>query len=210
MNTELKITTSEDVLSKLKSLLGLKRGLDLADIFKVKANTISSWKMRNSLPYNRLIEVCHKYNIDLNELFFDNYKKIKDDNQFVKVPILYINSHWDYFFKSSYSNLNLPLVHLPKSINLDIIIQLSVDKKSSIDSEIVYAFCKKVNLENLIHQQTYVFLVKEKGFVYATLQENNKEKNKIQLTTTNQKYIDINTSDIIDSFHCMGTYKNIH
>ncbi|MBC9797600.1 LexA family transcriptional regulator [Sinomicrobium weinanense] len=61
------------VLEKLKKYLQVKTNIELASILQVKPNTISTWKKRNSLDYELIVTVCEKFDIDLNDLFFDSY-----------------------------------------------------------------------------------------------------------------------------------------
>lgn len=58
---------SNNVLRRLKVSLGIKTDLQLAEYFDIKPTTISSWKSRNTLDYQKIIEKCE--NVNLNWLF---------------------------------------------------------------------------------------------------------------------------------------------
>ncbi|WP_256499777.1 helix-turn-helix domain-containing protein [Flavobacterium sp. HSC-61S13] len=58
------------ILKRLKSLLNVKTDLQLSKILKVKPNTISSWKKRNSMQFESVIDVCEVHHIDLNDLLY--------------------------------------------------------------------------------------------------------------------------------------------
>lgn len=63
-------TDIKKVLKTLKHKLKIKTDKELSGIFGVKPNTVSSWKTRNTIDYERLIAICRNHNLDLNELFY--------------------------------------------------------------------------------------------------------------------------------------------
>lgn len=204
MDKHLGQTSSIKILKKLKAILGLDKGLELAKVFNVKANTISSWKTRNSIPFTRLIQVCAKYNIDLNEIFYDNYKKTDLNQQYKQVPILYINAHWDYYFKPEFRTIGLPTTDFPRNIDVDIIIQLSIEDSDSQQNQLIYAFCKKTNISSLLPNMKYVIMVKDKGILYSTLININTDLNMLEVYINNDKLIRINAKEVLEVFLCNG------
>lgn len=198
------ISSTESILEKLKSFLGLKSGLDLANYLEVKANTVSSWKTRNSMPYYKIIEVCYKNNINLNELLYDEY--LLTPINYVEVPILNLNNHWDYFYNKRELLKKLPTALFPKEIDIDIIIQISIDSVRKIDSKLIYCFCKKTEINNLKEEHSYIVMVRDKGFLYYNLIENKKKSATLLFKdiTQNKKEIAIKVNDILEIFLFQG------
>lgn len=46
---------ANDVIRRLKQLLGFKTDLELANLLGIKPNTLSSWKIRETLRYDKII-----------------------------------------------------------------------------------------------------------------------------------------------------------
>ncbi len=59
------------ILKKLKQALNITTDVELSEILKVKPNTISTWKKRNTMDYACIIGICGTYGVDLNQLFLD-------------------------------------------------------------------------------------------------------------------------------------------
>jgi len=55
---------ANDVIIRLKQLLGFKTDLELANLLEIKPNTLSSWKIRETLRYDKIIEVCKQHKIE--------------------------------------------------------------------------------------------------------------------------------------------------
>jgi len=50
--------TSDEILDKIIKLKGLKNDAALARLFKVKPNTVTNWRQRNSIPYDHIVPLC--------------------------------------------------------------------------------------------------------------------------------------------------------
>jgi len=61
--------TTDEILNKIKELKGLKNDAALARLFKVKANTITNWRQRNSIPYNYIVTLCEHEKWSISWLF---------------------------------------------------------------------------------------------------------------------------------------------
>ncbi len=57
--------TVNEILDEIKRLKKLKTDTSLAILFNVKPNTVSNWRKRNTIPYEQVITICEKENIDI-------------------------------------------------------------------------------------------------------------------------------------------------
>ena len=192
-------SSSIDVLTKLKVLLGVKSSKRLAQIFDLKPNTISSWKKRNTLCYAKIIEVCKQHQIDLNELFYSNYPNKAIEKYYASVPIIYIDDYLEYYLSIKTKQQKLKQIYLPKSVNFDIIIQLYTPIKDKEHPQLIYAFCKKIELSDLVEQENYVFFVQNKGFQYYKIVEINKEGTKFK-AMKEEDCVELDAQDVIEVF----------
>ncbi|WP_060873506.1 helix-turn-helix domain-containing protein [Myroides odoratus] len=210
MNEEIKLSSTRDILNKLKIKLGFKKSNELAKFIGVKPNTISSWIIRDSMPCHILLEICLKYNIDLNYLFFENSFIKSLENNYVKVPILYIHNYWDYYFNPIFKNTEImPVIYLLKDFDFDIVIEIAVENEKSLKSKILFTFCKKVSWDELKIEETYIFLVKDKGFLYAKLVAIDFDLNFLQLDLGNKKSVNVDLKDSLELFLCKGFYNHV-
>ncbi|MDB5131794.1 MAG: hypothetical protein JWR02_1543 [Mucilaginibacter sp.] len=63
--------TVNQILDRLKQVLSVKTDTQLGNMLLVKANTVSSWRDRNSMDFTRIFAICERENIDLNYIIFD-------------------------------------------------------------------------------------------------------------------------------------------
>lgn len=207
MKKEVELSSPTDVLKKLKLLLGLKKGYELANLIGVKPNTMSSWKVRDSMPYHRLLAICMEYNIDLNDLFFEHGPKDKAMERYIQVPILYISKYWDYYFNPNFKNTAvLPWVYFPEKIDFDLIIQIATENEKDRKSKLLFTFCKRVEVSELSIGETYVMIVKDRGFLYAKLISIDFILNTLQLDFDSQRIIEVKIKDCLELFLCKGFY----
>lgn len=61
------------VIERLKKVKGLHSDVELAQLLEIKPNTVSTWKKRNSLDYEKIFSVCHDQ--DLNWIINGNTKE---------------------------------------------------------------------------------------------------------------------------------------
>jgi hypothetical protein len=69
MNTRQMAGSEVDVngiLNRVKDLTSMKNDRALALLFGVKPNTLSGWRERNSMSYERLFAVCEVLKLDMN------------------------------------------------------------------------------------------------------------------------------------------------
>jgi len=63
--------TFKDILDKLYSALNIKNDIEFCRKYGIKKNTLSTWKARNKIPFELLIEISQNENLDLNWLLKD-------------------------------------------------------------------------------------------------------------------------------------------
>lgn len=69
---------TELILSRLYKKLGIKRDVEFCSKYDIKANTLTTWKKRNKVPYELIEEISQNENISLDWLLFG--KKTLENN----------------------------------------------------------------------------------------------------------------------------------
>ncbi len=195
-------TSSSEVLTRLKVLLGVRTAKELAEIFDLKPNTISSWKKRNTMSYAKVIEVCHHFNIDLNELFFSDYQNVSIDKSYRNIPIIYIEDYLEYYLSMYAKPKKLKQIYVPKQVSFDIVIQLYTTVLDQVSAKLVYAFCKKVQFTEINTNENYVFLLKNKGFQKYNVIEVDKKNNRVNLHKETEELSWVNAKEVVEVYHC--------
>jgi len=85
------MNNSKIVIEKMKNLVGVKLDSELAKYLGNHKSTIATWRRRNVVPSNVVIEFCKKEGLSLQE--FDNYNilsqvrekniRLNDDTQYL-------------------------------------------------------------------------------------------------------------------------------
>ncbi len=200
-----RMVTSTEVLTRLKVLLGVRSAKELAQIFKLKPNTISSWKKRNTLCYAKVIEICNQHEIDLNELFCAQRQNIAVNKSYTQVPIIYIDDYLEYYLNLQRESKKVKQIYLPKRVNFDIVIQLYSNVFDQMQqAKLMYAFCKKVDASSLSVGNDYIFLIKNKGFQRHTVIAHDIQSNRLRISEEKEEMSWINTKEIAELFQCIN------
>ncbi|WHT39885.1 helix-turn-helix domain-containing protein [Myroides odoratus] len=199
------IISSTEVLTRLKILLGVRSAKELAHIFNLKPNTISSWKKRNTLCYAKVIEICNKHEIDLNELFYAAYQNIAINKSYAQVPIIYLDDYLEYYLKSHVKHKKMKQIYLPKNVSFDIVIQMYINSTERMQAELMYVFCKMVDVANLVVGEDYILLVKNKGFQKYSVIAYDVEGQRLQLCRDMNEKMWLNTKEVSECFQCMNS-----
>lgn len=197
-------TSSSEVLTRLKVLLGVRTAKELAEIFNLKPNTISSWKKRNTMSYAKVIEVCNHFNIDLNELFFSDYQSLTIDKSYRNIPIIYIEDYLEYYLSMHTKQKKLKQIYVPKQVSFDIVIQLYTTLIGQVSAKLVYAFCKKIQFSEVTPRENYVFLLKNKGFQKYSVIEIDKKNNRVSLHKETEELSWVHVKEIVEVYHCVN------
>lgn len=73
---------ANNIIDRLKEELLIKTDKDLCQIIAIKPNTLSTWKKRDTLDFNKVISLCEERNLDLNYIFFDE-REIVDNKEVI-------------------------------------------------------------------------------------------------------------------------------
>ncbi|WP_203295725.1 helix-turn-helix domain-containing protein [Luteirhabdus pelagi] len=62
--------SADIIIDRLKKLLNLPSDKALCEVLDIKPNTLSTWKRRETLDFNKVIALCNKHELNLNYVFF--------------------------------------------------------------------------------------------------------------------------------------------
>ena len=68
------------IINRLKEELSIKTDKNLCQLLDIKPNTLSTWKKRETLDFNKVIALCKDKNLDLNYIFFEERDKTSEVN----------------------------------------------------------------------------------------------------------------------------------
>jgi hypothetical protein len=70
------------IIQGIKRKLGIKSDKKLCLMLGIKQNTLSTWRKRDTLDFNKIISFCEQNNLDLNEVFFQEevFKEIETES----------------------------------------------------------------------------------------------------------------------------------
>ena len=67
------------ILDKIKKEKTIRTDIELANILRVRPNTISTWRKRGTVPYKTLIAFCEQKGIDIKDLLSEEEKQMGKD-----------------------------------------------------------------------------------------------------------------------------------
>lgn len=70
-----------NIIDRLKEELSINTDKNLCKLIDIKPNTLSTWKKRDSLDFNKVIALCESKNLDLNYIFFNEKNFSADDEK---------------------------------------------------------------------------------------------------------------------------------
>ncbi|MBB1149615.1 MULTISPECIES: helix-turn-helix domain-containing protein [unclassified Myroides] len=157
---------ANDVISRLKHLLGLKTDLELANLLEIKPNTLSSWKIRAMVRYDKIIEVCTKYKIDLNEVFLIHPNSVYNvDLEDRIVKMISVDHHIEYFMNPDKCLASSPCCVFPTEEAVDIAFQLGVEHMFPTIKVSSYLLSKRIELSEMKPWNIYVLVVENRGIL---------------------------------------------
>lgn len=69
--------TINDILDRLYDKLGVSKDIDFCRKYNFKPNTVSTWRKRDSIPYDKIVEISQIANISLDYIL--NGKEINSN-----------------------------------------------------------------------------------------------------------------------------------
>jgi transcriptional regulator with XRE-family HTH domain len=76
------------VLDRFKDALDLRTDTDLASILGISKSTLSNWRLRNSIPLNKLRKACKKYGIPMDFLLTGNLISDRNNSAILDTKVL--------------------------------------------------------------------------------------------------------------------------
>ena len=157
---------TNDVIKRLKQLLGFKTDLELANLLEIKPNTLSSWKIRDTVRYDKIIEVCKKNKIDLNEVFLvhpNAVYKVNLEDRIVKM--ISADHHVEYFIAPEKCLATSPSCIFPTEEDVNIGFQIAVENMHPTIKVSSYVLSMKIEIEEMKPWHIYVLIVENKGLL---------------------------------------------
>lgn len=76
MTTSNKLPSAAEVLKRLAAVIGVRSDIELAKRLKVATQTVATWKKRNKIPYEKIVEMAAKEGFCIDDLLFENRSKL--------------------------------------------------------------------------------------------------------------------------------------
>ncbi|WP_060873621.1 helix-turn-helix domain-containing protein [Myroides odoratus] len=157
---------ANDVIRRLKQLLGFKTDLELANLLEIKPNTLSSWKIRETLRYDKIIEVCKQHKIDLNELFLIHPNTVyKGDLEDRVVKMISVDHHIEYFLNPEKCLATSPTCVFPTEEEVTIGFQLGVENMYPTLKVSSYLLSMPIEIKEMKPWHIYVLVVESRGIL---------------------------------------------
>ncbi|WP_413511825.1 helix-turn-helix domain-containing protein [Myroides odoratus] len=158
---------TNDIIKRLKQLLGLKTDLELANLLEIKPNTLSSWKIRETLRYDKIIEVCKQYKIDLNEVFLVHPNSVYNiDLEHRVVKMISVNNHIEYFINPEKCLATSSTCVFPTEEEVHIGFQIGVENMFPTIKLSSYVLAMKIDMEEMKPWHIYILVVENKGILF--------------------------------------------
>ncbi|MBB1140568.1 helix-turn-helix domain-containing protein [Myroides sp. WP-1] len=155
---------ANEIIRKLKQLLGFKTDLELANLLGIKPNTLSSWKIRETLRYDKIIEICRKNKIDLNEVFLVHPNAVYNvdmDNRVVKM--IAADHHIEYCINPKKCLATSPSYVFPTEEEVNIGFQIVVENMYPTIKVGSYVLSKKIDISEIKPWHIYVIIIEQRG-----------------------------------------------
>lgn len=196
--------SSDNIIKKLKQLLGLKTDLELANILHVKPNTVSSWKSRETLQYEKIILLCKENKIDLNDLFFDETNRANStDLQKRKVKMVSVDHHFEYFLNPERVWATSPSYIFPTEEEVDTAFQIATENMYPTIKVSSYVLTKKIDLKDIKPWNLYILVLEGRGILCYRFKRVT-DKNELFFISDNENFENLTVSpDQIKEIFCI-------
>lgn len=78
----------EPIINRLINELNLKNKTDLSNLMGVSTQVMGNWKVRNKVPFEEIVTICLKENININKIISGNEEKEKQNKINFKEEII--------------------------------------------------------------------------------------------------------------------------
>ncbi len=176
------VQNATNTLIRLKNLLNINTDSKLSKFLNIKPNTISSWKKRNTLDYNKIINKCLELNIDLNAVFNEEAEsKIEHITPVISKELIYqyTSGHLNDSL-ASLPNMKLPFLENKESRVFQIDMSI-IDPTSSKDC---FAICEKTALVNINEEDVIIVISNKLGFFVTKIKRSSTDAAKTIITLT--------------------------
>ncbi|MGG5507751.1 MULTISPECIES: LexA family transcriptional regulator [unclassified Myroides] len=157
---------ANEVIRKLKELLGFKTDLELANLLGIKPNTLSSWKIRETVRFDKIIEVCRENHIDLNEVFLvrPNLVYNVDMNNRV-VKMVAANRLIEYCIHPEKCLASSPSCVFPTEEEVTVGFQIPMENMYPTIKVSAYVLSMKIEVNEIKPWHLYVLVVENRGIL---------------------------------------------
>ncbi|EHQ41367.1 LexA family transcriptional regulator [Myroides odoratus] len=157
---------ANEVIKRLKQLLGYKNDLELANLLGIKPNTLSSWKVRETMRYDKIIAICKKHKIDLNDLFLAHPNSVLNvDLENRRVKMISVDHHIEYFLNAEKCCGTSPTCVFPTEEEIDMAFQIGVENMYPTIKVSSYVLTKQIDLSEIKPWHIYLLVVEGKGIL---------------------------------------------
>lgn len=169
-----------NILIRLKNHLNINTDSSLSEFLNIKPNTISSWKKRNTLDYNKIIEKCIDLNIDLNVIFNEEAETAQQN----RTPIISKDLIYQYTSGHLNDSLNrLPNMKLPFLENKESrVFQIDMSIIDPSSSKDCFAICEKTALVNINEEDIIIVISNKLGFFVTKIKRSSTDAAKTIIT----------------------------
>lgn len=199
---------ANEIILKLKQLLGYKTDLELAKLMGVKPNTISSWKTRNTLQFETVIEICKQNKIDLNELFLSNPNAVFNiDIENRRVKMISVDHQIEYFLNAEKCIATSPSCTFPTEEEIDTAFQIGAENMYPTVKVSSYVLTKQIDLSEIQAWHIYLLVVEGRGILCYRFKHHT-EDGKLLFISDNTSYdnLSVDPKEIREIFCIRGAF----
>ncbi|EHO09849.1 LexA family transcriptional regulator [Myroides odoratimimus] len=202
------MSKTEEIVKRLKQFLGYENDLQLAKSLGIKPTTLSSWKNRKSLGYDKVISLCKKNRVDLNELFLvEPNSRLNVELSSRKVKMISVERQIEYFLNYKKCYFTAPVCAFPTDEEVDIAFQIGGDNMCPTVKINSYVLSKKIELHDIESWKMYVLVVERKGILCCRFKRHT-EQGELVFISDNKAFdnLTVNPSDIREIFSVRGVF----
>ena len=152
---------ANDLIERLKQELSIRKDKELCELLDIKHNTLSTWRKRDSIDFNKVIALCELKGLDLNFIFFEEDNDGQNQNKPSLPPLK--QEHFAKEFKIK-PLMSSKLINSYRNIALFIHINQHVSEHYN---EIIVT--QRLSVKKLSENTKYIFELKSGNFLKDTL-----------------------------------------